>query len=101
MSIKRIMTLAAPLSDSDGLRSLIAFSLDYIYIDSDRLRVSVNPSGRPTMSIYPAGAVDDDGIAIVAGKNRIVLNTTQTTKVSNFIQAVEDAYKTNLDTAWP
>ncbi len=101
MSLKRRMTLAAPLVDADGFTDLRSFELDYLYVQSDRLDARLRPSGAGATAIYPAGSVDVNGALIVASKNTIILNAAQTTKVQNFIQAIEDAIKANLDTVWP
>lgn len=96
MAIKRKITLAAPISLNE-YQSLSAFKVKYIYIDEDNLTVHFDPEIGRVVDIYPEGAVDQSGFPLTTAKGRIVLGTTQTTKVSNFIQAIEDACKANLE----
>ncbi len=91
MPLKRKMNLAAPVIQADGLRSLIAFDINYIYVHPDSLTVHMNPPGTEPICIHLSGS------GVSESKGHVALNATQSTKVSNFIQAIEDACKANLE----
>ncbi len=101
MDIKSKIILSTPIADEDGLGSLTAFDLDGFKVWKDHLQVSVHPSRVGVVRIYPAGSLDGEGVPMVSARGRVVLNATQTTKLSNFIQAIQDVVKINLETQWP
>ncbi len=101
MDIKSKVSLSSPISDDDGLRSFVAFDLDSLKIWKDHVQVSVHPAEVPVVRIYPVGALDVAGNPLVTSKGRVVLNASQTPKLTNFIQAIQDAVKTNFEFPWP
>jgi hypothetical protein len=93
LTIKRSMTLAAPIT-RDAFSSLTGFSLDYLYINDSHVSAYLQPSGVGPVAIYPAGAE-----GVTPGKGVILLTPTQTLKLTNFITAIEEACKNNLEGA--
>lgn len=102
MALKRKMTLATPILDSDGLGNHISnFKLNYLYINEDGITAYLAPDKIAPVQFYPPGTVNQFGDPVVAGRGVVVLTAAQALKVQNFIQVLEDAAKANLDTAWP
>jgi hypothetical protein len=90
MAIKRKMTLASPVVKG-SFETITGFGVNYIYVGDDTLTVFLNPQGMPSITF------NMDGSGAVVSKGNVLLNPTQTTKVTNFIQAIEDACKANLE----
>lgn len=91
--IKDQIMLSAP-KELPPFNRILGFEIDYIYVNRDRLTVHLIPDKAGTVNIF----LDTAPPEFVDGPRQIRLNTTQSAKVTNFIQAIQTACKNNLET---
>ncbi len=73
-------------------QKLSGFEIDYIYVRDDSLAVHLKPSSAGVINIYLNGEGPEN-----PGPTDIVVSSTVATRISNFIQAIEDGIKTKLE----